>query len=241
MVATIKDQTIHYTIEGDGLPLIILHGFFLDSMTMQSALEDTSINLKGFKRIYIDMPGMGQSPKHSLDNNSDTMLDLVSKLITTLISDHPFIVMGYSYGGYIAQGIAKKFRNQLLGEILICPVVVPQPKKRKLALITNREIDGSFLSTLDESVRTELLDSMVVINRRTYDRTEADFNRAKALADSEFLKDLFRNGYPCSYIESDTRMHNHKALIFLGYQTMSPAMRICSGNWSIIRVPPSTC
>lgn len=218
MIAKILDQTIHYTIEGDGLPLIVLHGFYLDSISMNHALENTTIKLKGFKRIYIDLPGMGQSPKHNLENNTDTMLTLVCKLITSLIGDHPFIIMGYSYGGYLAQGIAMKFRNQILGEILICPVVVPEPEKRKIASITNREIDAKFLSTITEEKQDKLLSTMVVINARTYKRSESDFSRALALADSKFLKALFSTGYPSEYIESNKSLHTHKALIFLGYQ-----------------------
>lgn len=218
MVTNINGQTINYEICGDGLPLIILHGLTLDSISMQRALEDTSIHLKGFKRIYIDMPGMGQSPAHNLDNNSDVMLDLICRLITRLISDHPFIIIGFSYGGYIAQGIASKFYNQILGEVLICPVVLSDPEKRHKTPITTREIDGAFLQTLDASKQEELMNTMVVINHRTYQRVESDFFRATALADESFIQKLFRDGYYSEYIETDERIHQHKALIFLGYQ-----------------------
>jgi pimeloyl-ACP methyl ester carboxylesterase len=185
---------------------------------MNRALENTRINLKGFRRIYIDLPGMGQSPRHNLENNSDTMLTLLCKFIPSIIGDHPFIILGYSYGGYLAQGIASKFRNQLLGEVLICPVIVPEPEKRKKASITNREIDAKFLSTITEEKQHELLNSMVVINERTFKRSESDFSRASALADSTFLNQLHTSGYTSEYIESNTGIHSHKALIFLGYQ-----------------------
>jgi len=221
MLATILDQQIYYTIKGEGLPLIILHGFYLDSISMQHAIEDTTIQLKGFKRIYIDMPGMGQSPKHHLINNSDTMLNLISRLITHLIGDHPFIIMGFSYGGYITRGIAEKFSNQVIGEILVCPVIVPDSNKRKKALVFNRDIDASFFATLDPEKQNELLNTMVVINKRTYHRSESDFSRARALADSEFLESLFHNGYASEYIESNKKLHKHKTLIFLGYQDTS--------------------
>jgi len=221
MIAKILDQDIYYTTEGEGLPLIVLHGLYIDSISMYRALENTNIQLSGFKRIYIDLPGMGQSPRHRLANNSDTMLDLVSRLITFLISDHPFIIMGYSYGGYLAQGIALKFKNQILGEILVCPVVIPQPDRRQKASITNREIDAKFLSSIDETKQQELLDTMVVINNRTYNRSESDFSRAFALADSAFLHELYSNGYPSEYIESNNSYHPHKTLIFLGFQDTS--------------------
>lgn len=221
MIAKINDQSIYYTIEGKGLPLVILHGLYLDSISMNHALEDTSINLDGFQRIYIDIPGMGQSPKHTMVNNTDSMLDLISRLITQLLGDHNFIVMGYSYGGYIAQGVAKKFRNQILGEILICPVVIPDPKLRQQSKISFQEIDGKFLTNIDESKQQELLDSMVVINDRTYHRSESDFSRAIALADNDFLMELYHNGYASEFIDSNEDVHTHKALIFLGYQDVT--------------------
>ncbi len=221
MINYIDNQTIYYTIEGEGLPVIILHGLYLDSITMVHAIEESSIQLKGFKRIYIDMPGMGQSPAHNLENNSDTMLDLIAKLIETLVEKMPFIIMGYSYGGYIARGIAKRFMNQIIGEILICPVVVPKLSERKIASITHQDIDKKFFDTLSPLKQAELLESMVVINEETYNRSETDFLRATALADWSFIQTLFSGKYSNDYIEQDHRVHNHRTLFLLGYQDNS--------------------
>lgn len=221
MIQYIDDQMIYIDVKGEGLPLIILHGLYLDSITMIHAIEESAMSLKGFKRIYIDMPGMGQSPAHDMENNSDTMLDLLAKLVKQLVDDRPFIVMGYSYGGYIARGLAKKFLDQVIGEVLICPVVIPDLEKRRPAAITRREIDEPFFNTLPQLKQQELLESMVVINKRTYQRSEADFSRATALADWGFVQTLFSGEYASKYIENDTRIHEHKALFLLGYQDTS--------------------
>lgn len=218
MITYIKDQEIHYTSHGKGLPLFIIHGFYLDSITMERAIEESGVKVEGFRRIYIDLPGMGLSPRHNLFNNSDIMLDLVCEFIRELIDDHPFIVLGYSYGGYLAQGVAKRFREQIIGEALICPVVIPETEKRSPALVFNREIDIEFFETLPKDKQVDLLEEMVVINRRTYERSEADFSRAVALADNEFLTELYKFNYASMYIESDQEPHEHRALIILGYQ-----------------------
>ncbi|MGE4353847.1 MAG: alpha/beta fold hydrolase [Oscillospiraceae bacterium] len=221
MIQYVDDQMIYYDVKGEGLPIIILHGLYLDSLTMIHAIEESSISLNGFKRIYIDMPGMGQSPAHNLENNSDTILELLTKLIEKLVANRPFIIMGYSYGGYIARGIAKKFMNQVIGEVLICPVVVPQLSKRRVASIVHQDIDREFLDSLPPLKQEELLNRMVVINKRTYHRSETDFLRATALANSGFLQALFSGKYASDYIEQDHRIHNHKALFLLGYQDTS--------------------
>ena len=221
MIQNVDNQIIYYDVKGEGLPIVILHGLHLDSITMIHAIEERRISLKGFQRIYIDMPGMGQSPAHSMENNSDTMLELLAKLIEKLVADKPFIIMGYCYGGYMARGIAKKFLNQVIGEILICPVVIPQLSQRKLVSITNQYVDRKFLDTLPPQRQEELLKSMVVINKRTYNRSEMDFLRAKALSNSGFLQTLCSGKYTSNYIEQDQRIHNHKTLFLLGYQDVS--------------------
>ena len=221
MIKYIDGQMIYYDVKGEGLPIIILHGLYLDSITMIHAIEENSISLDGFKRIYIDMPGMGQSPAHSLENNSDTILELLTKLIEELVANKPFIIMGYSYGGYIARGIAKKFLNQVIGEVLICPVVVPPLSRRKAASIVHQDIDRAFLDSLPPIKQEELLERLVVINKRTYHRSETDDLRATALADSAFVETLYSGKYASDYIEQDHRIHKHKTLFLLGYQDTS--------------------
>ncbi len=219
MIINVKDQNIYYEEFGEGLPLIVLHGLYLDSLSMINAIEDTTIELKGFRRIYIDMPGMGQSPGHNLMNNTDSMLDLLCECISELIDDRPFIIMGYSYGGYLAQGIAKRFRFQTIGEVLVAPVVIPEMSKRQLARIFHHEIDVKFFAGLTATQQKEMMKDMVVINERTYHRMQADFSRAIALADKRFLSELYSDGhYRSEYIENNKMIHEHKTLIFLGYQ-----------------------
>ncbi|MFV0466429.1 MAG: alpha/beta fold hydrolase [Lachnospiraceae bacterium] len=221
MIKEIDGQVIHFDIRGEGLPIIILHGLYLDSLTMIHALEESEISFKGFKRIYIDMPGMGQSPIHNLENSSDVMLDLIAKLVAELVQERSFIVMGFSYGGYIARGIAKKFLSQVIGEVLICPVAVPYFSDRRVEAITHQEVDEEFLKTLPEYKQRELLESMVIINEETYTRSEADFLRATALADFGFVQTLFSGKYASDYIDQDQRFHTHKTLFLLGFQDTS--------------------
>lgn len=217
MVIRIKDQPIYYTEYGKGLPLLIIHGFYLDSICMERAIENSSIRLEGFKRIYIDLPGMGQSPRHKLFNNTDIMLDLVCEFVREVIDDHPFIVMGFSYGGYIAQGVASKFAGQVTGEALICPVVIADINQRQKGQITNREVDEDFMSSLSVT-QLEMIDDMVVVNERCFNRFEADFSRAIAMADVDFCQELYTKHYASTYIDTDDSIHEHKTLLLLGYQ-----------------------
>jgi len=98
-------------------------------------------------------------------------------------------------------------------------VVIPEFAKRHVKEIGHHEIDVKFFAQLDIQEQRELMKDMVVINERTYLRNQADFSRAVALADKEFLKELSTEGnYRSRYIEEHELIHSHKALIFLGYQ-----------------------
>ncbi|WP_260681125.1 alpha/beta fold hydrolase [Arthrobacter sp. KBS0703] len=52
--------------------------------------------------------------------------------IDSTVGDEPFLVIGHSYGGYLARAIANRRADQAVGLALICPVGahtrdVPQP------------------------------------------------------------------------------------------------------------------
>ncbi len=59
MICRIKDAEIYYEIIGEGKPVIIIHGCAPDHRLMQRCMESVFEKYKGYQRIYIDLPGMG--------------------------------------------------------------------------------------------------------------------------------------------------------------------------------------
>ncbi|MDX9640275.1 alpha/beta hydrolase, partial [Bacillus sp. PBL-C9] len=108
-------MSIYHKVIGEGFPIVILHGWTLDHQVMFHALEPVFEKHSGWKRIYIDLPGMGRSEAHPSIQNSDDMLEAVLRLLDELIPDEQFIVCGYSYGGYIARGIVHSRRETVRG------------------------------------------------------------------------------------------------------------------------------
>ena len=84
------------------------------------------IEREGWKRIYIDLPGMGKTTDYSSIQNSDEMLEAIIELIHTIIPNESYLLVGESYGGYLARGIMRKSVDQLLGAALICPLIIPE-------------------------------------------------------------------------------------------------------------------
>ena len=100
-----EEISLHYTIYGDGYPMILLHGFGPDHRLMTGCLEPLLQPRSGWKRMYLDLPGMGKTPGKEWLTSSDQMLDVVIDCIDAIIPGQRFVLAGESYGGYLARGV----------------------------------------------------------------------------------------------------------------------------------------
>ncbi|MEA0562741.1 alpha/beta fold hydrolase [Lysinibacillus irui] len=57
----IKKANIYYEVIGTGTPIIMLHGFSPDHRLMKGCMEPIFDGREGWKRIYLDLPGMGRT------------------------------------------------------------------------------------------------------------------------------------------------------------------------------------
>lgn len=126
----IKDLVFEYETIGEGLPILMVHGFSVDRETMRGCMEPVFANREGWKRIYFDLPGMGKTKGVPWIKNSDHMLEVTIQFVKKVIPNEKFLVVGESYGGYIARGIVYKEPESVLGIALICPLAVPDDAKR---------------------------------------------------------------------------------------------------------------
>jgi pimeloyl-ACP methyl ester carboxylesterase len=53
---------VHYIEHGSGTPVLALHGVEVDHHEMAGSLEPVFANRPGYRRIYLDLPGMGRTP-----------------------------------------------------------------------------------------------------------------------------------------------------------------------------------
>lgn len=106
MKCIINDLPIYYEEHGQGKPVLALHRFTEDHGFMKGALEPFFDNITGYKRIYVDMPGMGRTPVADWVKNADIMLDTLKKFVAEVIGDEEFLMVGASYGAYMCLGMA---------------------------------------------------------------------------------------------------------------------------------------
>lgn len=118
MERRVNDVLIHYVEHGVGVPLVALHGSGVDHREIEAAIEAV-LPGAGCRRIYPDLPGMGRSSTGGLRCNDD-----VVRLIVEFI-DHldagPVLLLGHSYGAYLARGVAAQRPDTLRGLALLCP------------------------------------------------------------------------------------------------------------------------
>lgn len=104
----------------------------------------------GWRRIYIDLPGMGSSFAGPHIGSSDAVADAVAAFVRETLGTAPFALLGNSYGGMIARHLAAEFGGQVLGLALLCPVVVAEKSRRVLPPRSILREDPALLASLAE-------------------------------------------------------------------------------------------
>ncbi|WP_251859865.1 alpha/beta hydrolase [Clostridium sp. Marseille-Q2269] len=219
MECKIKDLSINYEIIGNGKPIIMLHGYAADHRLMKGCMEPIFNHKSNYKRIYIDLPGMGKSESSQWITNSDTMLDIVIEFINNVIPNENFLLAGESYGGYLSRGIIYKLPHMVDGVLLICPVIIANHKKRNVPKHIVLVKDNKLLSTLSSQDAKSFNSMTVVQNENIYKKYTKEIMSGIKIANKSFLKSIKKNGYEFSFNVDHINNKFHKpALILLGKQ-----------------------
>lgn len=187
MICRIGESEIHYSVRGEGWPLLMLHGLMVDHRSIL-ALDSVFDDRSGWQRIYPDLPGMGLSPGGDVCS-SDQMLAVIEGFIDQVITGK-FSVFGYSYGGYLAQGLVARRPTQVDGLGLLCPVVEPDPMLRQLAEVIPMVRDIAFLDTLTAVEREEFETYCVVQTKAVWLRTQSELQVGRDVMDVGFIERL---------------------------------------------------
>ena len=167
MKCRVKDMQVHYEEVGSGKPILMLHGWPLDHRHIMSAMEPLFKNRPGWRRIYPDAPGMGQTRAAEWVTTHDHVLDTMLALLDALAPGERFAVAGISYGGYLARGLVHQRGAQMDGVMLDVPLVETDDRKKRLPPRTVLREDPEFLAALtpeDEGVlEVQVIQSMAIL------------------------------------------------------------------------------
>ncbi|AQQ51833.1 alpha/beta fold hydrolase [Planococcus lenghuensis] len=192
MILETDKATISYEVIGEGMPVLILHGLGLDRMVMKQFMEPVFEPLAGFRRVYADLPGMGESMVKSGLKGTDEMLEAILALVSFVIPGEQFLVAGHSYGGYLARGIAARLPGSVNGLFQLCPMIFPYTHERQLEARMICEQDERFIADLSEADKQEFMTDMVIQIPAIYERYTREVTPGRLARDRHFLEGPFR-------------------------------------------------
>ncbi|WP_249522733.1 alpha/beta fold hydrolase [Modestobacter marinus] len=111
--------SVHAVAHGSGLPLVALHGAGVDHREIEAAVEAVVPDV-GLRRVYPDLPGMGRTTTEGLNGNDDVVTVLAG--FVEQLGEGPVLLLGHSYGAYLARGLADRRPELVLGLALVCPL-----------------------------------------------------------------------------------------------------------------------
>ncbi len=148
MECNLGDIAIYYETYGSGRPIVMLPGRPSDHGIMERFMETLFTQREGWLRIYPDLPGTGRTPAPDRLATHDSMLDTMLAFIDAVIPDQRFVLAGYSYGGYLAHGVASR-RTALIDGLMLCaPQVKADPAQAHLPEKTTLVEDPQLLAEL---------------------------------------------------------------------------------------------
>jgi pimeloyl-ACP methyl ester carboxylesterase len=104
-----KDVSLYYTSEGEGEPLMLVHGFGEDGYIWNKVTGNLK---KQFRLIIPDLPGSGQSfctPENiTIESLADNILLILEKEGIDSLT-----MIGHSMGGYVTLAFAEKYPDKL--------------------------------------------------------------------------------------------------------------------------------
>ena len=193
MICTVKDLQIYYEEHGTGTPVLCIHGFHSSHHAMTGCLEPIFTQLEGYRRIYLDLPGMGQSSSAPWLMDADTMLSVLRAFIDIVLPDQTFLLAGASYGGYLARGLLYTMPERIAGALLLFPPVTARMADRilpeKCVLETSDLLDSSAPGL------NAFLNMAVIATPETYERYRQDILPGIQAADPAFTAGYKAEGY----------------------------------------------
>jgi len=109
-----KDINIHFSDQGSGSAVVLLHGFLEGSWMWDEVVQ--ALRLR-YRLICVDLPGHGQSDcigyVHSMDEMAEAVMAVIQSLKLRRVQ-----LVGHSMGGYVALAFAERWPDHVKNLVL---------------------------------------------------------------------------------------------------------------------------
>jgi pimeloyl-ACP methyl ester carboxylesterase len=148
MICTVRGTKVYYEDVGQGRPIINLHGWPGEHGQMLQMMEPLFGQRQGWRRIYLDLPGMGRTPGPDWLTTHDQVLDLVAELIELTTDGEAPLLVGHSYGARLVRGLLQRSPDRYAAALLLSPGET-ETAAEPVAPVVLRE-DHAFVAALEE-------------------------------------------------------------------------------------------
>lgn len=216
---------VHYVEHGPRdaeRTLVLLHGFTPDHRLMTGAFEPVLAGRGGWRRIYLDLPGMGLTKAPGYMASTDDVYSVVLEAVQELVTGQ-YAVAGESYGGYLARGLVAEHRRRVTGMALVCPMLIAEHEARDVPLHGVMRRDAFCEALLPRG--TEFDETTVVQTEETHRRVQEEIVPGLALADPAAVERI-RQGWAGTFTrEPEGSAYVGPVLVFTGRQDSSTGYR----------------
>lgn len=216
MFCDLGDVSVYYETHGEGIPVLLIHGFTPDHRLMKGCFEPLFAKRTGYQRIYLDLPGMGRTKGEEWIQSSDEMLDVVERFIERVVPEGSYLLAGESYGGYLARGLAARKKERIAGLLFLCPLIQPLDSNRMVPPASVIARDEAFVATLPKEQQDQFTSIAVVQDRTNWEQFARDILPGLQVADREFLRRISKR-YAFSF-DLDHEQFDKPALFLTGRQ-----------------------
>lgn len=151
---TWRNHKIHYVVQGEGRPIVLIHGFGASAFHWRYNIPKLA---KTFKVYAIDLLGFGWSEKAIIDYNSSVWRDQVADFLNEIVKD-PAILVGNSLGGLTALITAADYPEFVSGvAILNSAGQFRNPKEQSKKDVEETAIQRIIINPLKNLVQRAVL------------------------------------------------------------------------------------
>ena len=233
MECKLENITIYYEIIGEGYPVLMLHGWPVDHRIMKGCMEPIFKTRPNYKRIYFDLPGMGKTKGKDWIKGTDDFLKVTMEFVDKIIPNERFIIVGESYGCYLARGLIKKKQYLIDGVLFIAPTIWPGEGHRPEPVILVK--DETLFSQLTPFEKEMFEYATTVINKKVYERGTEEAISGVMVADMPFLEKAGENQKFSFDVDIMEEKFKKPTLFLLGRQDSAVGYR---DAWEIIENYP---
>ncbi len=168
---------------------------------------------------------MGKTKGEDWIKGTDDYLKIIIDFAEKIIPNESFIIVGESYGCYLARGLIKKKQNLIDGVLFLVPAILTYEEQRDLPEPIILVKDENLVSKLSPFEREIFEDVATVINKKVVERGKEEGISGIIIADMVFLEKVRENHAFSFNVDLLNEKFDKPVLFLLGRQDSNVGYR----------------